>query len=81
MNIVGTLSHASTSKRMRTHIQQKTSSAWCKTQIGDLKDGVVLIPLTECLWDKFRRRSLFPPIVSSTMQGINLGLSVSFFLM
>ena len=49
MNIVGTLSHASTLKRMRT--QQKTSSAQCNTHVGDLLDGAVLIPYTECLWN------------------------------
>jgi hypothetical protein len=32
-------------------IQQKISSIWCKTQVGDLKNGVVLIPFTKCLWD------------------------------
>jgi hypothetical protein len=32
-------------------IQHKTNSARCKTQVGDLKDGVVLIPFTKCLWD------------------------------
>jgi hypothetical protein len=28
----------------------KTSSVWSKTHVGDLKDGTMLIPFTECLW-------------------------------
>jgi hypothetical protein len=27
------------------------SLARCKTQVGNKKNGVVLIPFTECLWD------------------------------
>jgi hypothetical protein len=46
------LSHASKLKRIRhIGIQQKTSSAWSKTHVGDLKDGAVMIPFIECLWD------------------------------
>jgi hypothetical protein len=52
INSVGTLSHASTLKRMRT--QQKTSSARCNTHVGDLLDGAVLIPYTDCLWNDTR---------------------------
>jgi hypothetical protein len=52
MNIVDTLFHASKVKRMRIHRHStKTSSAQFKIHVGDLKDGVVMISFTECLWD------------------------------
>jgi hypothetical protein len=49
MNIVDALFHASKLKRMRT--QQKISLAWSKTHVGDLKDGAVMIPSRDCLWN------------------------------
>jgi hypothetical protein len=32
-------------------IQEEINSMWSKTLYGDLKDGVVMIPFIDCLWD------------------------------
>jgi hypothetical protein len=38
-------------KKWHIGIQQNISSTRCKTHMGDLKDGAVMIPFTKCSWD------------------------------
>jgi hypothetical protein len=54
-------------------IHQKINSTQSKTHVEDLKDGAVLIPFIECLWDvqtldlarnKCIQQGLSPTIVS-----------------